>query len=198
VEYVLDNVAGEPVLCVVSVRGDEGSQRAAGVVRALVGRGSARLVDLRRLTDEQIRAMARACLDGDLPESVGPTLTARAEGLPFLLEELLAAAVDARALTRSDGRWQLDMAATTLVPRSRADTVRRRMVAYGPRNVPHTFKVESAVARWLSFATPAGFERFFFETGEPALSLTIPPPPTTPPDFDHIASVVERYAARFV
>jgi hypothetical protein len=38
-------------------------------------------------------------------------------------------------------------------------------MAYGPRNVPLTFKVESPVARWLSFATPAGFERFFFETG---------------------------------
>jgi mannose-6-phosphate isomerase-like protein (cupin superfamily) len=71
-------------------------------------------------------------------------------------------------------------------------------VAYGPRNVPHTFKVESTVARWLSFAMPAGFERFFFETGQPAQSLTIPPPPTVPPDLEQISSTLERYGGKFL
>ena len=39
---------------------------------------------------------------------------------------------------------------------------------WAPREVPHAFCVESAQARPLVVSTPAGFERFFFDTGEPA------------------------------
>ena len=49
--------------------------------------------------------------------------------------------------------------------------------AYIPRNTPHTFQVRSATARWFGFGTPAGLDRWFFETGIPAKSLTLPPPP---------------------
>src|SRR5579871_4971793 len=43
---------------------------------------------------------------------------------------------------------------------------------YIPRNVPHTFEVISATARWFGFGTPAGLDQWFFETGVPAQSLT--------------------------
>ncbi len=43
-----------------------------------------------------------------------------------------------------------------------------------PRNVPHTFRLASEEAKWMSLFIPAGFEEFFVETGMPALSLSLP------------------------
>ena len=46
---------------------------------------------------------------------------------------------------------------------------------YGPRDVPHAFRVDSAEARLLLFFGPAGVEGFFREAGKPARSLGLPP-----------------------
>ncbi len=53
-------------------------------------------------------------------------------------------------------------------------------IAFAPRGLPHTFRVDSPKARFLILTTPAGFERWFFETGIPADSLEIPPPRELP------------------
>ena len=49
---------------------------------------------LEPLTDDEVLAVARSCLDGgDLPDEAAAALVARSEGVPFLVEELLATAV---------------------------------------------------------------------------------------------------------
>jgi mannose-6-phosphate isomerase-like protein (cupin superfamily) len=52
---------------------------------------------------------------------------------------------------------------------------------YIPRNTPHTFQVRSGTARWFGFGISGNLDQWFFETGEPAQSLTLPPPPPRPP-----------------
>jgi mannose-6-phosphate isomerase-like protein (cupin superfamily) len=52
---------------------------------------------------------------------------------------------------------------------------------YIPRNTPHTFQVRSGTARWFGFGLSGNLDQWFFETGEPAPSLTLPPPPAGPP-----------------
>jgi len=47
--------------------------------------------------------------------------------------------------------------------------------AFLPRGVPHTYRVESAEARWLVFSAPAGFERFVIEASVPASGPGLPP-----------------------
>ena len=42
----------------------------------------------------------------------------------------------------------------------------------------------------LVVATPGGFERFFFDTGEPAGALTVPPPASGPPDLDALVAAL--------
>jgi quercetin dioxygenase-like cupin family protein len=64
---------------------------------------------------------------------------------------------------------------------------------WAPRDVPHAFCVESAQARLLVVSTPAGFERFFFDTGEAAAALTVPPPATEPPDLDALVAALAAY-----
>jgi mannose-6-phosphate isomerase-like protein (cupin superfamily) len=65
--------------------------------------------------------------------------------------------------------------------------------AYIPKNTPHTFQVRSQTARWFGFGTPAGLDRWFFETGEPAQALTLPPAPKGPPDIDAIVASLKAY-----
>ena len=46
-----------------------------------------------------------------------------------------------------------------------------------PKDIPHAFVVGGAQpARLLQFTTPGGFEQFHVDLGEPAASLTLPPP----------------------
>lgn len=66
-------------------------------------------------------------------------------------------------------------------------------VVYIPRNVPHTFQILSGTARWFGVGTPAGLDQWFFETGEPAGALTLPPPPAGPPDVEAIVASLKAY-----
>ena len=64
---------------------------------------------------------------------------------------------------------------------------------FGPRGVPHTFTVTSDEARFLLVTEPAGLEGMIRELGEPAVSRTIPPAPTEPPDLPRIVQVCAEY-----
>jgi quercetin dioxygenase-like cupin family protein len=62
--------------------------------------------------------------------------------------------------------------------------------AVAPRDVPHAYRVESPEARWLGFASPAGFDRFVLEASVPAESPTLPagPPALTPDSLAQLAA----------
>jgi mannose-6-phosphate isomerase-like protein (cupin superfamily) len=47
--------------------------------------------------------------------------------------------------------------------------------AYAPRDVPHTYRVESDEARWLVITAPAGFDNFVREVSEDAPADEMPP-----------------------
>jgi mannose-6-phosphate isomerase-like protein (cupin superfamily) len=47
--------------------------------------------------------------------------------------------------------------------------------AFAPREVPHTYRVESERARWLVITSPAGFDSFVREVSEPAPAEELPP-----------------------
>ena len=70
---------------------------------------------------------------------------------------------------------------------------------FGPKDVPHAFTVDSGPARLLFVLSPAGFEGLIREMGEPARSLTVPPPqPEEPPDeaeMERLAALGARYGA---
>jgi len=72
-------------------------------------------------------------------------------------------------------------------------TARAGTVAVLPRRVSHAYVVTSATARFLTLHTPAGFEQFATEAGEPARALTLPPPPAGPPDFAELTQAAARH-----
>jgi quercetin dioxygenase-like cupin family protein len=64
---------------------------------------------------------------------------------------------------------------------------------YGPRNVPHTFSVASAEARFLLVTEPAGFEGFLRTLSVPAQALTLPPPSVEPPTPELMMATAAEY-----
>jgi len=63
---------------------------------------------------------------------------------------------------------------------------------FGPRGIPHGFKVEgNTPARILLIAVPGGFEKFVLEMGEPATAAVLPPP--APPDMAKLMTLAAKY-----
>jgi quercetin dioxygenase-like cupin family protein len=69
---------------------------------------------------------------------------------------------------------------------------------YGPRDVPHAFRVDSDEARLLLFFGPAGVERFFREAGKPAASHGLPPAGELFLDKEALKEIGARYSQEFV
>jgi mannose-6-phosphate isomerase-like protein (cupin superfamily) len=64
--------------------------------------------------------------------------------------------------------------------------------AFAPRDVPHAYRVESETARWLGVATPAGFDEFVREAGEPAPGDVLPPEGRAH-DPERLAAIAARH-----
>ncbi|HEX9375832.1 MAG TPA: quercetin 2,3-dioxygenase [Actinomycetota bacterium] len=71
-------------------------------------------------------------------------------------------------------------------------------VVYGPRDVPHGFRVDSEEARLLLFFGPAGVEGFFREGGKPARSRQLPPADEQFLDKQALTEIAGRYDQEFI
>jgi quercetin dioxygenase-like cupin family protein len=80
----------------------------------------------------------------------------------------------------------------TLYAGAEARTLRAGETALAPRGVAHTFRVESETARWLAVCTPAGFDRFVAEVGEPAEEQVLPETPVLP-DQARFEAICDAY-----
>ncbi|MGY1689910.1 ATP-binding protein [Geodermatophilus sp. SYSU D01105] len=85
-EYLLDNVASQPVLIVVTSR-EQGS--AVPVLHHAARRDAVRLLELEGLDEAGVVEMATACLGDDPRPELLDLVRSRAEGVPLLVEELL-------------------------------------------------------------------------------------------------------------
>ncbi|MBO3747837.1 AAA family ATPase [Streptosporangiaceae bacterium NEAU-GS5] len=128
-EYLADNLRAERIACVATLRPEPGSP-AYALARRLVSRRSATLIQAPALTTTAVRDMARLCLglgeSDELPAALERLVLSRAEGLPLLVEDLLATTYESGLLLREDTGWKLVEQAARVIPRDFADTVRRR------------------------------------------------------------------------
>jgi len=130
VEYLADNLAYERVLCVVTVRDDQ-SSAVKDLLRSLSVRGVAGIIELAPLDLQQVAAMVTSCLaPGEVPDEV-VAFAARAGGVPFLVEELLAAALSSGALVKEAGSWRVVKPLDAVVPVSFSQSMRRRVRELG-------------------------------------------------------------------
>jgi len=131
VEYLADNVGGAKALCLITQRQGQ-SSLSAELLQSVAARRVANRIDVPRLTPSAVAQMAAACLEvQDVPAEVR-RLLADCDGLPFAVEEILAAAVSSGELVRDDGGWRVDRDISTRVPDSIVGSVRNRLAALGP------------------------------------------------------------------
>ncbi len=71
-------------------------------------------------------------------------------------------------------------------------------VVFGPRDVPHAFRVDSEDARLLLTFGPSGVEGFFREGGKPAGALALPPADEQFLDRQALMEVGGRFNQEFV
>jgi DNA-binding CsgD family transcriptional regulator len=129
-EYVIDHAREEQLAVVVTAR--PGSSAGNTLVRDLIARRAATPVELSPLFPPEIAEMARSALGtATLPAGLSGLL-ARADGVPFLVEELLSAAAEAGVLLADGGGWRVRAGAEVVVPRSFGESVRGRVEALAP------------------------------------------------------------------
>jgi DNA-binding CsgD family transcriptional regulator/tetratricopeptide (TPR) repeat protein len=131
VEYLADNVGSTNVLCVITQR-DGGGSASADLLQATTARRVASRVEVHRLNPGAVGQMAAACLNVDDVPSAVRDLLADCDGLPFAVEEILAAAVSSGELVRGEAGWHVNSDVSTGVPDSIVGSVRNRLAALGP------------------------------------------------------------------
>jgi DNA-binding CsgD family transcriptional regulator len=142
VEYLADNVATAHVLCLVTLRDTEPSA-CLDLMHSVCGRRVATRIEVHRLPRRAVAEMAAACLrTPELPPAVSQLL-ADCDGLPFAVEEILAAAVSSGELVRGEAGWEVNDEVVTGVPASIVGSVRNRLAALGPQ--ARTVIVDAAI-----------------------------------------------------
>lgn len=67
-----------------------------------------------------------------------------------------------------------------------------------PRGIPHTFRIESPVARLLGVIAPGAFEQLFRNLSVPALERALPSPGTVPLDIPAVMAEQSRLGTEVV
>lgn len=70
-------------------------------------------------------------------------------------------------------------------------------VMFLPRNIQHSFKIQTGTLETLMLLTPGGFENYFIEMSEPAGELQLPPMPQGPPDIAKLVATASKYGIKF-
>ncbi|MEU6537798.1 AAA family ATPase [Streptomyces sp. NPDC047000] len=128
VEYLVDNVAGLPLLLVGTLRPDPGP--ALDLALAAELRNTADLRELGPLDEAAVRNMVDACLEagrGEVPPAAHRHLSGRAGGNPYLVEVMLADLLDSGRLNRADDGWRFTDRGEALVPTGAVRSWSRRL-----------------------------------------------------------------------
>jgi DNA-binding CsgD family transcriptional regulator len=126
-EYLIDHAAEERLTCIATCRPEPGP--GLNLLHEQVRRRTARLLKLAPLSTAAVATMAQECLGAQVLPSGLDGLLSRAEGVPLLVEELLAAAVESGGLTSDGDGWAVRPEADDVVPETMSDAVAQRVMA---------------------------------------------------------------------
>jgi len=72
-------------------------------------------------------------------------------------------------------------------------------MVFAPRDIPHSFTIDSDLVRMLVTVAPAGAEGFFRECSAPAPAMTLPPPADVPySEIQKMKALAPGYGFEFV
>ncbi|GAB3007042.1 hypothetical protein GCM10027051_03370 [Niabella terrae] len=70
-------------------------------------------------------------------------------------------------------------------------------IMFLPKNIQHSFKIQTETLETLMLLTPGGFENYFIEMSEPAEALRLPPMPRGKPDIAKLIATASKYGIKF-
>lgn len=150
VDYLADKLAGTGVVAVATCRTGERTD-AERLLRALGAGGLASVAQIRRLPAPDVAAMVSATLGTtDVPPEVVSAVEQASEGLPFLVEELLASLIDQGSLVESGGTWLVRGRLAPAVPSSFASLVADRLARL-PRPAASTVRTAAVLGERFSW-----------------------------------------------
>ncbi|MBO0834737.1 MAG: AAA family ATPase, partial [Actinobacteria bacterium] len=132
VEYIADNIGSCNVACVITMR-DLVPSAAHDLLNCLTARRAAATVEVPRLSPGAVSEMTAACLGVSVVPGSVSSLLADTDGLPFAVEEILAAAASSGQLVQGPDGWSVNDKVVTGVPSSIVGSVRKRMGGLGMR-----------------------------------------------------------------
>ena len=131
VEYLSEALREVPAACLCTSRPD--GLEMGGVVERIQRRDPDGVVVLDPLDDAAVDRMVAACLETDDPPAAVCDLVERhADGMPFLVEELLAGLVASDALVRAGRYWDVVGVLSPSVPASLRDSITSRLRHFDP------------------------------------------------------------------
>ncbi|MBW4721052.1 helix-turn-helix transcriptional regulator [Saccharothrix obliqua] len=134
IDYLVDNLDEVPAALLVTTRADPGP--ALDVIRLAAQRDAGALLELRRLTEPQVRGMVAACLEvpvAEVPAAVADRLWADSAGNPFVVEEMLHGMVNSGLLVRGPAGWQVLGELRIDVPTALVRSIAHRTDRLGPQ-----------------------------------------------------------------
>jgi DNA-binding NarL/FixJ family response regulator len=130
IEYLADNLGGTRVFCLATLRGEP--SEGLDLARSATARRVATTVEVPRLGRQAVAQMAAACLGAEVaPDGVTGRILANCDGLPFAVEELLAAAIASGELTSGAAGWEVNDQISTGLPASIVESVWNRLAVLG-------------------------------------------------------------------
>jgi len=126
--YVVRTDAASPIFLLLSMRPEETAflTEAVTLIADMERIGLVRRVKVGRFTQAETAAFLRQLLGGQVSPVGAATMHAQAEGVPFILEELVRSYRDAAMIQEVDGVWTLAKGADKLLPSAVQTLIQRR------------------------------------------------------------------------
>ncbi len=130
VEYLADAIADEPLLCLCTARPED---RVLDTLARLRRNDDVTVLGLDPLSVDDVREIVATCLaSDDVPAEVATWIERNSDGIPFLVEELLAGLVAGGALVRDERGWVTDGPLGTTIPHDVGESIRQRLAQLHP------------------------------------------------------------------
>lgn len=131
-DQLADTLGGERLLCATTLREDGAGPALQWLARCAARRALHR-IEVDRLAPSSALELAAACLGtSELPDGLARLIVERAEGLPLLVEDLLAGLVAGGTLVADGDAWQVRGPLAAEVPATFAQTVQARLAGLDP------------------------------------------------------------------
>jgi DNA-binding CsgD family transcriptional regulator len=126
--YIVRSDADRSILIVMTVRPEEmaGVGELVNLAADMERQGFMRRLRLHRFTPTETGALLRLALGGQVEPTSAATIHGQAEGVPFIVEELMKAYREAGLIRQVDGTWTLSKSAARMVPSAVRTLIGRR------------------------------------------------------------------------